>query len=324
MVTCMELHGRKILVTGGAGFIGSHLAERLARIASSVIVYDNLSLGSAENIQPLLKQENFRFVKGDVLDLASLNGVVQECDLVFHLAANPDVPLGVRDTGVDFEQNVVATRNLLECMRQTESGHELVFTSTSTVYGEPNVIPTPEEYAPLLPISLYGATKLACEGLTSAYSSLFGLSSLILRLANVVGTRMKRGVIPDFIAKLRKNPTELEILGDGSQSKSYITVEDCVDALILATERVDSKIRVLNVGTTDSIDVMTIAAIVAEEMGLKSVKRKNAPSGDGRGWPGDVKRMLLDTSKIRSLGWKPSCRGSADAVRAAVRQLLGK
>ncbi len=318
----MQLYGRKILVTGGAGFIGSHLAERLARIASRVIVYDNLSLGSVENIQPLLEQENFRFVNGDVLDLASLKGVVRECDLVFHLAANPDVPLGVRDTDVDFEQNVVVTRNLLECMRQSESCHELVFTSTSTVYGEPAVIPTPEEYAPLLPISLYGATKLACEGLISAYCNLFGLSSLILRLANVVGARQRRGVIPDFIAKLRKNPAELEILGDGSQSKSYISVEDCVDALILAAERGDSKIRVFNVGATDSIDVISIAGIVAEEMGLKGVRHKITQVEDGRGWPGDVKKMLLDTNKIRALGWNPSSRSSKDAVAAAVRQLL--
>ncbi len=292
-------------------------------LASNVLVFDNLSSGSIQNIQHLLSKEKFRFVKGDLLKGSDLRDAVKDCDLVFHLAANPEVPVGARDTVIDILQNLLATHNLLEYMRASEDVPELVFTSTSAVYGEASTIPTPEEYGPLFPISLYGASKLACEALISSYRHIFGCSYLVLRLANVVGAKEKRGVIPDFIRKLRENEDTLEILGDGTQTKSYITVEDCVDALIFATEHATNRFRVLNVGTTDYVDVMTIASIIAEEMGLREVKHVTSYSGsDGRGWPGDVRKMLLDTSKIRSLGWAPKYASSKDAIRVAARELI--
>jgi len=313
----------KVLITGGAGFIGSHLAEKLVNLGFDVYVYDNLSSGKLENINHLLDRKNFRFVKEDLLQPKNLPKILNDCELVFHLAANPEVKISSTNPEIHFQQNLVSTYNLLECLRKNGNVKTLIFTSSSTVYGEAE-IPTPEEYSPLKPISIHGAVKLACEVLISAYTRNYGFKSIIYRLANIVGPRSCHGVVVDFVKKLRENSEELEILGDGFQKKSYLYVDDCVNAILqgLNTANNGDNVKVFNVGSNDQIDVLTVAKIVVEEMGLKNVKFK--PTGGvngGRGWIGDVKNMLLDISKLKSIGWKPT-HNSEKAVRLATKFLI--
>jgi UDP-glucose 4-epimerase len=312
----------RILIIGGAGFIGSHMADALITDGAHVSVFDNLTAGTLENINQLIHNPNFTFVNGDLLNPGDLAKLQNNYDIVFHLAANPEVRVGTTNPEVHFQQNLVATHNLLEHLRKNQKTLTLTFTSTSAIYGEAAKIPTPENYAASNPISIYGATKLACEALLSAYSHTCGFKTIIYRLANIVGPRSHHGVIYDFIQKLRKDPNELEILGDGTQTKSYLHISDCVKALLLVLERSTEQFEIYNVGPEDQIDVKTIAKIVVEEMGLKDVDFKLTGGVDGgRGWKGDVKNMLLDVSKLKSLGWK-SKLNSEQAIREATRSLI--
>ncbi|MGC8933278.1 MAG: NAD-dependent epimerase/dehydratase family protein [Candidatus Methanodesulfokora sp.] len=313
----------RVLVTGGAGFIGSHLVDALMSQGKEVCVFDNLSTGSLKNVKHWLDSSNFRFIKGDLLRPSDLENLKNEdFSIIFHLAANPEVRLSSIDPDVHFQQNIVATYNLLELIRRAESSPVLAFTSTSTVYGDALKMPTPENYAPLEPISIYGASKLACEALISAYAHTYGFKAVIFRLANIVGPRSQHGVVYDFIQKLRRNPRELEVLGDGTQVKSYLHVSDCVEAMLLGVERSSRQVEIFNVGSEDQVDVRTIAKMVIEEMGLKDVRLNFTGGVDGgRGWRGDVKNMLLDIKKLKSLGWRPKY-GSKEAVRSAIRDLL--
>ena len=304
------------LVTGGAGFIGSHLVDALMQRGYKVVVFDNLSSGKIENVERWLKDENFRFVRGDLRQKEKIRKAVAGCDMIFHFAANPDV----RAAATAHFSDVIGTFNLLESLRNVDVS-KFVFASSSTVYGEAENIPTSEDYAPLLPISMYGASKLACEALVSSYAHSLGFKAVILRLANVVGPRSSHGVLHDFIMKLRRNPKELEILGDGSQTKSYLYIDDCIDAIMLITEKFNGDVEVFNVGSEDQVNVRRIAEIVVEVLNLKDVKFKFTGGVDGgRGWKGDVKVMLLDVSKLKSLGWKPKHNSEA-AVRKAAEHL---
>lgn len=311
-----------VLVTGGAGFIGSHLVDALMKSGVRVTVLDNLSGGRLSNLSTWLKNPRFKFVRGDMLNPRDVREALENCEIVFHLAANPNVRVGAFNTKIDYEQNILATYNLLEALRESGECGSIVFTSTSTVYGEAEKMPTPEDYGPLKPISLYGASKLACEALISGYSHLFGFKSVICRLANIVGPRSGHGVIYDFISKLRNNPRFLEVLGDGTQRKSYLYVKDCVEAMILAAEKSGGRVEIYNIGSEDTVDVASIARIVIEEMGLKDVEIHYTGGVDGgRGWRGDVKAMLLDISRIKSLGWRPKLN-SAEAVRQAAKDII--
>ncbi len=310
----------RILVTGGAGFIGSHIVDRLISSGNEVIVYDNLSSGKLEFLEHHMRNKNFKFVKEDLLNFEALKREMMDVDLVYHVAANPDVKIGARDTRIHLEQNVIATHNLLEAMRLNDIS-DMVFTSTSTVYGEAKKIPTPEDYGPLIPISLYGASKLAAESLIMAYAHTFGMNTVIYRFANIVGPRSTHGVIYDFIMKLKNNPRELEILGDGTQKKSYLYIEDCVDAIIYGYEHRKEDVEIFNIGSEDWIDVKKIADIVVEEMGLENVKYRF--TGGKRGWKGDVPKMLLSIEKIKSYGWKPKY-SSEESVRLTARHLIGE
>jgi UDP-glucose 4-epimerase len=320
-VKSMSYNGLSILVTGGAGFIGSHLAEKLIQLGARVTVFDNLSNGSLNNLKVIINNENFEFILGDMLDKKSLKKAIKNKDIIFHLAANPEVRLGYSNPEIDFNQNLLATRNLLEALRNEKYSGKLVFSSTSTVYGEAKIVPTPEDYGPLMPISLYGASKLGCEALIFAYSHLYGFESVIYRLANVVGPRSNHGVVVDFIKKLSINPKKLLILGDGSQTKSYLAVEDCINAFLHGIENAKSSIEVFNVGSEDTINVKRIASIVIEEMGLKNVRIGFKSVKDGRGWMGDVKFMQLDINKLKKLGWSPKYK-SEQAIRLAVKAQL--
>jgi UDP-glucose 4-epimerase len=321
---CTEDHGRA-LVTGAAGFIGSHLTDKLANQGVHVLAFDNLSSGTSKNIEQWLDRPNFTFVQGDLLnrfDLAELGS--DHYDAIYHLAANPEVRIGSTNPNIHFQQNIVATKNLLEFIRKTQQNPTLVFTSTSTVYGEPTRIPTPEDYAPLMPISTYGATKLSCEALISAYTYTYGFKAIIHRLANIVGSRSKHGVIHDFIQKLTRNPKELEILGDGTQNKSYLYIDDCTEAMLSTLEKTENQVEIYNIGSEDQANVKTIAQIVIKEMKLENVKLKlTGGVDDGRGWKGDVKNMLLDTNKLKNQGWKPR-HNSKQAITKTARQLIKK
>jgi UDP-glucose 4-epimerase len=313
----------KVLVLGGAGFIGSHLVDALLAVGTNVSVFDNLTTGTLQNIKKWLNNPGLSFVKGDLLNPAHLRKIARNhYDVIFHIAANPEVRVGSTNPNVHFRQSIVVTHNLLEHLRRTDSYHKLIFTSTSTVYGDAMRTPTTEDYGPLLPISTYGASKLACEALISAYAYTYGFNSIIYRLANVVGSRSQHGVIYDFIQKLTENPKELEILGDGTQNKSYLYVADCINAMLLGLKKANNRVEIYNVGSKDQINVNTIAQIVIREMKLKNVKLTLTGGVDGgRGWEGDVKNMLLDINKLKSLGWKPKLNSQQAIARATAENL---
>ncbi|MEB3755308.1 MAG: NAD-dependent epimerase/dehydratase family protein [Desulfurococcales archaeon] len=318
----------KTIVTGAAGFIGSHLVDSLSQQTDTMIIgIDNLSNGTPGNLAEHLGKPYFKLVKSD---LKNPNGewtqTLRDTSIVYHYAANPEVKLSTENPEVSFEENLVASFNLLEAIRKHDVEY-LVFASTSTVYGDAKIIPTPEDYHPLRPISIYGATKLAVENLIHSYTSLYGIRALILRYANIIGPRSNHGVIIDFTRKLRRNPRILEILGDGTQRKSYLHVTDAVNATLhLTKHHQENKVKyeVYNIGSKDWITVREIADIIVEELGLQNVKYKYKPAtSDGRGWLGDVKQMLLDTSKLEKTGWKPKYN-SREAVRKTIREILGK
>ncbi|VVB63019.1 L-arabinose 1-dehydrogenase (NAD(P)(+)) [uncultured archaeon] len=313
------LEDMSILVTGGAGFIGSHLVDRLLE-TSQITVLDNFSSGKRDHIAHVLGHPRFALVEADLFDAGTLEDTMAGKDFVFHLAANPDVKLGAEDTKIHLQQNILATYSLLEAMRKTGVG-KIAFTSTSTVYGEASLVPTPENYGPLKPISLYGASKLACEALISSYCHTFDMQSWIFRFANIVGKRGTHGVLVDFINKLKKNSTELEILGSGQQRKSYLEVGDCVTAMVYAVEHSSDQTNIFNIGSNDAVDVTKIANIGAESMGRGAVKYTDTGVLHGRGWKGDVKIMQLSIDALSSLGWRP-VHDSGESIKVAVDALL--
>jgi UDP-glucose 4-epimerase len=308
-----------VLVTGGAGFVGSHLVDRLLNDGITVHVLDNLSTGNIEHIKRWSNNNNnnFRFFKLDLVhDPIEYYG--DRYSTIFHLAANPDVRSSSINPKEHFEQNIISTFNILEYARKHDID-TFVFTSSSTVYGEPNVIPTPEDTL-LMPISMYGASKAACESLICSYAHMYGIKAVIYRLANVIGARSTHGVIYDFINKLIRNKNMLEILGDGKQRKSYIHVNDCINAMLIGLNGND-KVNIFNVGSDDYIDVITIADIIINALGLSDVQLKFIDNGDGRGWKGDVKVMLLDTTRLKRLGWR-AMYNSKEAVRVTVNDII--
>jgi UDP-glucose 4-epimerase len=307
----------KYFITGGAGFIGSHLVDKLIR-DGEVRVYDNLSSGKREFIQHNLDNPNFSFVCADLLDLERVKKEIAGFDVVFHLAANPEARLGILHTDLDLKQETIATYNVLEAMR-VNNIKRIVFASSGTIYGETPIIPLPENYGPVLPISLYGAGKVASEALITAFCHTFDMKSWIYRFANVVGDRGTHGVIYDFIHKLKNNPSELEILGDGTQEKPYLWVEDCVEGMIFGFKNSNSQVNLFNLGTNSSIDVNTIAKMVVEEMGLENVKFRY--TGGDRGWRGDVPQVRFDVRKMSRLGWRARY-SSHETVRMAVKVLV--
>ena len=282
---------------------------------NGVTVYDNLSTGREEFISEHHGKPFFRFVKGDLLDVAKLCKEMRGHDSVWHMAANPDIRKGTESTMVDLEQNTIATYNALECARKADV-KSFVFSSTSTIYGRAKVVPTPEDYGPCLPISLYGASKLACEGLVSAYAELYGIKGWIFRFANIVGHRSTHGILFDLVEKLNNDPKMLEVLGDGKQQKSYLLVEECVDGMIYGFKHAKEKLNYFNLCADDQIYVKQIVDILVKETRLKNVKIKY--TGGESGWKGDVPRFLLDNKKMKKLGWKPK-HSSEQAIRAAAK-----
>jgi UDP-glucose 4-epimerase len=318
----MNLKGRKILVTGCAGFIASHLTEELLRKGNQVVGIDNLSAGRRSFMEGSERSDDFTFIEGDLMT-ADLEPAFRGVDLLCHFAANPDVRIGASNTHVHFEQNIEVTYRLLEACANNDV-MDIVFPSTSAVYGEPSLIPTPEDYGPLVPISIYAASKLACEALIASYCHTFDMDAVIYRFANVVGTRSTHNVLHDFIRKLREQPNYLEILGrEPGTNKSYVHVRDCVTGIVIAAERAQEQVEIYNIGSHDRVNVLKIADIVVDEMGLQDVDYHwTGGVKGGRGWVGDVKEMLLSVDKMSRLGWTPKLN-SEQAIRTAVREILG-
>lgn len=312
----------KTLVTGAAGCIGSDLAAVLLARGDEVVVVDNLSSGKLEHIEPLRGNPRFRFVEGDLEDPAMVESVMDGIGMVYHLAANPDVKFSPGDeTDKDLRQNVICTYNVLEAMRRT-GVHRLAFSSTSAVYGISPVQPIPENAFHPQPISLYGATKLGCEAMISAFQNLFGWQCWIFRFANIVGPKVRkkgRTVIGDFVVRLRENPHKLTILGNGKQAKSYLLSQECVDAMLFIVDRAPEPLAIYNLACEDSLVVTRIADMVVEAMGLRDVAYEFT-GGEG-GWPGDVPRFRLSPAKLNQLGWK-ALHNSEEAVRLAIQSTL--
>ena len=309
---------RNILISGGAGFIGSHLAQRLLSRpgVESVTIYDNFSSGTRAHLQAVGADARLKVAEGDIKDLPKLTAAMAGADTVFHLAANPDIAKAVTQPDIDFWEGTYLAQNVLEAMRVNKVPR-LLYTSGSGVYGENAAVAFRENYGPCLPISTYGASKLACEALICAYCHMFGLTARAFRFANVVGPRQTHGVGYDFVRRLKADPTRLRILGDGSQSKSYIHVDDILDAVLLANERCATNYDVFNVATDDYITVKEIADLAVQVSGLSAGAVRYEFTGGDRGWKGDVPIVRFDCAKIKALGWQ--CRrNSAAAVRDAM------
>ncbi len=314
--------GRDVLVTGAAGFIGSHLVDSLLARRVNVIGLDNLSSGKEEFLKEALLNDRFQFHRLDLTE-DDLSDILKGVDAVFHLAANPDVRSGALDTRSHFDQNILATYRLLEACREAKTPR-FIFASTSTVYGEVDIMPTPEDYGPLLPISMYGASKLACEALVSAYSHQYGMRSVMFRFANVVGPRSTHNVLHDFVHKLRQDPKRLEILGaEPGTSKSYIHVSDTVNGILVGAEKASDMVEVFNIGSRDWTFVKDIADIVVGKMGLQGTEFRWTGGVNGGGWVGDVRKMLLSTKKLEKLGWAPDLT-SSEAVELATMDILSE
>ncbi|MEM1657921.1 MAG: GDP-mannose 4,6-dehydratase [Candidatus Jordarchaeales archaeon] len=315
----MRIEGIKALVTGGCGFIGSHLVDALVVRECEVVVLDNLSGSTVENIEGHIKSGKVKLVVGDLRDYEKVEKCVRDVDIVFHFAAQADVRRSVSEPRLDYEINVQGTINVLEAMRNSDARKMVFASSGGTLYGDAKQVPTPENLTPR-PISPYGAAKAACEMYLSAYHACYGISSLSLRYANIIGPRSTHGVIYDFYWKLKKNPKKLEILGDGSQTKSYLYVSDCVDATIHLTERFTG-FDVYNVGSEEVTTVREIAKIVVSELGLTDVEF--CYTGGERGWIGDVPLVILDISKLKETGWKPKV-STEEGIKRYVRWLVEK
>lgn len=314
-----------VLVTGGAGFIGSHLIENLIeRGTKGITVIDNLSTGNYNYISKYVETNQIKFVKADLTsDNDSLKGSLKDIDTVFHFSAYPVVKMGYDNPKRSFIDDVQITFNLLESIRKSNVKN-IVFSSSSAVYGKATIIPTPENYGPLIPISHYGSSKLACESLICSYCYNYGLSSQIFRLANVIGSRNNHGIIWDFINKIKMDKTKLSMLGDGSQKKSYIHIKDCIDGILHCVNcRSSERANIINIGNIDSVDVFTIAKIVSKVMRVDSIKFSLITATlDGSGWIGDVKNMTLDISKLKRIGFFPK-HSSAAAIEKATSDILG-
>lgn len=311
-----------VFISGGAGFIGSHLVARLLgkNNVEKVVVYDNFTSGQKWHLAPYAEDKRLTVIKGDIKNLKKLIQAMSGCDTVFHLAANPDIAKAVTQPDIDFWEGTYLAQNILEAMR-VNGVKKIFYTSGSGVYGENPKEHFTEGYGPCFPISTYGASKLACEALICSYCHMFDMIGRAFRFANVIGPRQTHGVGYDFIRRLKKDPTRLRILGDGTQSKSYIHVDDILNAMFTVAKSGRGKYDVFNVATDDYITVKAIADIAVIESGLKSSGVNYEFTGGDRGWKGDVPVVRFDVNKIKSLGWRAR-RNSKEAIRDSIKAMI--
>jgi UDP-glucose 4-epimerase len=291
----------RVFVTGAAGFIGSHMVDRLLAAGHSVVGFDNMSTGQRRFLAGALGHPQFSFHQADLLDRTSLAQAMEGAELVVHFAANADVRFGTEHPRKDLDQNTIATWNVLEAMRE-QGSKRIVFSSTGSVYGEPDIFPTPETCPFPIQTSLYGASKLAAEGLIQAYCEGFGLQGYIFRFVSILGERYSHGHVFDFYQQLAEHPEHLHVLGNGHQRKSYLYVQDCIDGILAAIERANDKVNIFNLGTDEYCKVNDSIGWICEHLGLRP---KFTYSGGERGWVGDSPFIQLDCSRIRALGWRP-------------------
>jgi UDP-glucose 4-epimerase len=316
------MSGTKFIIVGGAGFIGSHFTDALLGRPSvaAVTLFDNFSSGREWHYQHHLGDKRLKVVRGEVGDLPALKAAMDGHDVVIHLASNPDIARAMTDPAIDFHQGTALTHNVVEAMRET-SAKRILYASGSGVYGDLGELEAPEDHGPLVPVSTYGASKLAGEALISSYAFMFGLTGRVFRFGNVVGPRQTHGVGFDFARRLLTDPKHLRILGDGKQSKSYIHVTDVVGAVLMANEREKADFQAYNVATGDYITVTEIADIAVECIGLPAGSVAYEYTGGDRGWRGDVPIVRLDTQRIQKLGWRCE-RSSREALKAAIDSML--
>jgi UDP-glucose 4-epimerase len=303
----------RALVTGGAGFIGSHLVDRLLGDGHEVVAYDNLSTGRRAFLEEASSSSRFTFVENDVLHRDALVRAAEGVDVVFHMAANADVRSGPEHPDKDLQQNTIATFNVLEAMRVNRV-RRIAFSSTGSIYGEPDVFPTPEGAPFPIQTSLYGASKLAGEGLIQAYCEGFGFEGYIFRFVSILGERYSHGHVFDFYQRLSENPRELHVLGNGLQRKSYLYIHDCLDAMLLALERAKDRVNIFNLGTDEYCQVNDSIGWIVSELDITPTLRY---AGGERGWIGDSPFIFLDCQRIRALGWTPKL-----SIREGVVQTL--
>jgi UDP-glucose 4-epimerase len=305
-----------VVVTGGAGAIGTVLVGRLVADGHPVRVIDNLSSGRRAGLEAWIREGKVALTTADLRHAGSFEPAFRGAESAWHLAANPDIRRGIEDPTLDLEHGTLATFHVLEAARRADV-KRLFYSSSSVVYGLPTKFPTPEEYGPLLPESLYGASKLASEALFSAYAHCYGLTCYLFRFANIIGPGMTHGVIFDFFEKLAKDPSRLEVLGDGRQSKSYLRTEDCVAAMQFAGQKSSAPVNVFNIGTSDRVSAAEIAEIVVASCGGRA---RIEFTGGERGWTGDIPQQLLSIERLVKLGWRPA-RTSREAVELTVREI---
>ncbi len=304
----------QVLVTGAAGFIGSNMVDRLLAAGHTVVGFDNFSTGQPRFLADAHAHDQFHFHQADLLDRPSLAQAMEGVELVMHFAANADVRFGTEHPRKDLDQNTIATWNVLEAMREVGC-KRIVFSSTGSVYGEPEIFPTPETCPFPVQTSLYGASKLAAEGLIQAYCEGFNLQGYIFRFVSILGERYTHGHVFDFHKQLAKHPDHLHVLGDGHQKKSYLYVQDCMDAIFLALEKAGGKVNIFNLGTDEYCEVNQSIGWICDYLG---VNPKLTYSGGERGWVGDSPFILLDCSRIRALGWRPRLT-IKQAVQATIK-----
>jgi len=305
-------------VTGAAGFVGSTLTDRLLALGKDVVGFDNFSTGRTQFLAPALENPRFRLHRGDLLDLGALSAAMAGADFVYHLASNADVRFGTEHPRKDLEQNTIGTWNVLEAMRANKV-QRIAFASTGSVYGEPEIFPTPEVCPFPVQTSLYAASKLAAEGLIEAYAEGFGIQAWIFRFVSLLGPRYSHGHIIDFYRQLREHPDVLNVLGDGHQRKSYLYVGDCIDGILTATRQSSAKVNIFNLGADQACEVNDSIGWICEHLG---VSPRLMYSGGKRGWVGDSPFILLDCDRIRSLGWRPTL-SIQEAVVSTVEFLEG-
>jgi len=312
----------RVIVTGGAGFIASNLMPRLLARGDEVHAVDNFFLGKRAYVEPFTGHRQYHFHEFDLLDLDRVISLFEEVkpDLVWHLAANSDISFGTKYTDFDLKGGTLVTYNVLEAMRRTDR-KQIIFSSSGAVYGEPTVMPTPEDYGPILPISLYAASKAACEALVTAFTHNYDMRSWIYRFGNIVGPNPTHGVIHDFVLRLRENRTRLDVLGDGTQSKPYVYVEDCIDGMEFGYRTAQKPVNYHNLAVDDQTSVTEIAEWTIAAMGIARESIEVKYSGGKRGWKGDVPQVKLDTSKMTRLGWRPRL-SSREAVQRTIAETV--